>query len=374
MSGNPKRAASGQKMGLSREFEPTCSACHQRLLIKKSWLSCRRCGRSWEHKDGMILARTGDYYWNDLAEDDTETLLRVAESEGWEAALHGFMRERYPRVYALACDPSRADWRFQAMIGGDSAVLDWGCGWGANVIALAESCRSVVGVDATFPRLSFVNIRRKQQRLDNLQLIHASEPEDLPLAPASFDAASLIGVLEWVGTCSRLRSPQQAQMAVLKKIHQLLKPSGVLYLGIENRIGFNYFVGAKDHCGLPFTSLMPRMLADLVTRLFRHERYVTYTYTLGGYRHLLRQCGYSQVEFLLPVPSYQMPYFLAPLEDAAVLDEFLTTMLLPRRSRSGNRDLSYQVGTRAIRLAHLARLMSLAKYFVPSFSILATKE
>jgi hypothetical protein len=66
-----------------------------------------------------------------------------------------------------------------------------------------------------------------------------------------FDLACCIGVLEWVPKF-REGDPRSLQVEFLKRIHSLLKPGSQLVLGIENRMGLKYLLGAvDDHIGTP---------------------------------------------------------------------------------------------------------------------------
>ncbi|HWN82419.1 MAG TPA: hypothetical protein VNM87_10015, partial [Candidatus Udaeobacter sp.] len=123
----------------------------------------------------------------------------------------------------------------------------------------------------------------------------------------------LSGVLEWVGKGSR--DPGGTQLAVLRAIRRVLRPDGVLVIGIENRTGIWFFLGRQDHSYLPFTGLLPRPAASLVTRWLRGHPYDTYTYTHPGYRRLLAAAGYDDLRTVLPVWSYNSPEYLMPLAD-----------------------------------------------------------
>lgn len=68
-----------------------------------------------------------------------------------------------------------------------------------------------------------------------------------------FDYILLIGVLEYVGINSEFEQPYHT---LLKRIHELLKPTGKLLLAIENRFGLKYWCGAaEDHTGISFDGI-----------------------------------------------------------------------------------------------------------------------
>jgi hypothetical protein len=110
-------------------------------------------------------------------------------------------------------------------------------------------------------------------------------------------------------------NPTKAQLNLLLKTKSLLKNDGCLYVGIENRFGFLYFLGAKDHDGLPFTSVLPRKVSNFVSKTLSGREYRTYTYSAIGYRNLLRKAGFDHVEIFWVMPLYHFPEYSSKLED-----------------------------------------------------------
>jgi len=110
-----------------------------------------------------------------------------------------------------------------------------------------------------------------------------------------------------------------------------LKPAGVLLIGIENRIGLHSFLGRIDHSGLPFTSLMPRWMASVYmkirqpgfhrTLLNSSAGYRTYTYSPWGYRKLLREAGFHDVDFWWPRDGYNLPHVMYRMADRTEIRE-----------------------------------------------------
>jgi hypothetical protein len=94
-----------------------------------------------------------------------------------------------------------------------------------------------------------------------------------------------------------------------------LRPGGYLYVGIENRMALGYFLGYPDpHCSLPFVTVLPRLLAHWYARRKGLRGYRSYLYSSRGYRKLLRESGFSDVEMYLALPSYNHPRYLIPIE------------------------------------------------------------
>jgi SAM-dependent methyltransferase len=221
-------------------------------------------------------------------------------------------------VYRYALLESRADWHFLLNLGLSARILDIGCGWGPVVVQLARHYEEVHGVDANELTLRFVRLRARQEGLDNLVLARVDPLEwsQLPYEDETFDLVVMNGVLEWIGAARYEESPDVYQRKALLEIRRVLKPKGLLYVGIENRFAYSSFLGAKSHSGIPFADILPRPLADLVCRMSGNSvGFRTYTYSLYGYRRIFSDCGYAVRQVLFPFPDYRFPNSIIPLSE-----------------------------------------------------------
>jgi ubiquinone/menaquinone biosynthesis C-methylase UbiE len=239
-------------------------------------------------------------------------------------------------------------------------ILDIGCALGTISCELAKICDSVISMDIIPEYVEFLNIRKKQDRINNIHLAHA-DMLDLPFSDCSFDIVIMNGVLEYAGRRNGLsgeedkRSPTYYQQKTLREVNRVLKKDGVLYLAIENRYGLLYFRGASDvHVKLKYTTLLPRKLANLYTKIRKGEEYRTYTYSYNGYKKLLQRTGFTKVKFYAPLNSYYCPQITVPLEK----DEKLLV------------EACISVGSKY--LTYLARL-NIGKWFVPAYIMIAQK-
>ncbi len=106
--------------------------------------------------------------------------------------------------------------------------------------------------------------------------------------------------------CADIADPREAQLRLLREIARALKPDGEVYLGIENRVGYGYFLGKPDeHSKLKYATLLPRSWANRYALAKRREPYRTYTYSWRGYRKLLRDAGFTTARFYCPFPEYR---------------------------------------------------------------------
>jgi len=100
-------------------------------------------------------------------------------------------------------------------------VLDIACGFGYGSGILAKKASRVVGVDLSEEA---INYAVKTYGLPNIEFI-VSDIEEFS-CPGEFDAVTCFETIEHV------RRPEKA----LKKLHENLKPSGILYLSVPNGV------------------------------------------------------------------------------------------------------------------------------------------
>ena len=167
------------------------------------------------------------------------------------------------------------------------------------------------------------------------------------------------------------------QLNALKEIHDLLKNRGILYIGIENRFGYNYLLGGPDHNGLRFVSLMPRFLANFISKKITGESYINYQYSIWGYRKLLKEVGFQKIDFYAPLPQYRLPFFYLPLNNTNALNYFFNNLFYLFETTSPETKKSYgcqyQIAKISRRIIPSAVLAFLIKFINPGFCIIAKK-
>jgi hypothetical protein len=105
------------------------------------------------------------------------------------------------------------------------------------------------------------------------------------------------------------------QLEFLREVRRILRQEGQIYIGIENRLGFYYFLGQpEDHTGVEYAALLPRPLANAWVRYKNGTPYRTYTYSRAGYQKLLREAGFKSISFYAPVPDYRAFNEIVPLD------------------------------------------------------------
>lgn len=292
-----------------------CPYCHSEVTEDPYYVSCASCSRRWPISNGIACFDSAKYF-GEVSQERMQHLIALAQEGNWLDAAKQMFKESSHEMYQYIVDLNRASWIPLLPIGPDSTVLDVGCGLGALTHALSLSYERVVSIEPIAERAQFARIRCDQEGFKNVDVVQTTL-DVLPFPEKSFDLIVLNGILEWVGEWQNEKNPRDAQLDVLTKLQKMLKPTGVLFIGIENRIGIDSFFGRIDHPGTRFTSLMPRWLASLYIRLKRPDfyrtiihpskGYRTYTYSPCGYRKLLKEAGFAHVDCWWPTGGYNLP-------------------------------------------------------------------
>lgn len=159
-------------------------------------------------------------------------------------------------------------------------AVDVGCSAGfiADELALAGATTS--GVDIDEPGLEKARARFGE-RVD----FRLARGEDLPFEDDSVDVAVLNHIYEHVV------DPE----SVVADIHRVLRPGGLLYLGVGHR-----WQVVEPHHRLPFLSWLPRGAADRYMRLTgKGTEYYERYYTPAGLRRLF--AAFDVWDYTLPV-------------------------------------------------------------------------
>ncbi|OGM13212.1 hypothetical protein A3D84_05225 [Candidatus Woesebacteria bacterium RIFCSPHIGHO2_02_FULL_42_20] len=320
------------------------------------------------------------YYWGEIPQDKARQIVEVAKRIGYQNAAN-FLGVNRLNEYILAYD--RADWLFDCLnLKGRDKALDIGSGWGANSISLSYQFDDVYSLELVKERLEFQKVRAKQEGRTNIKFIQ-SDWLTLPFPDNFFDLVVVNGVLEWIGLSDFNKNPKELQIKFLQEVKRVLKPGGVLYIGIENRFAFFFFFGAIDHSGLPFTSLMPRRLASVLVRKFRNtggkyedtkrmgldwSDYRTYTYSYWGYQNIMKEAGFFGFKIYWTL-NYNSPSEAGPMDGESF--SFLLNFL---RMHDFSVTITSKIATKLALLFRPRLLRVFFPIFAPSFLIYANKE
>jgi SAM-dependent methyltransferase len=182
----------------------------------------------------------------------------------------------------------------------DKLILDIGCGVGGVSLVMAKNSRHTVSMDISKEMLLLTRKRIKERSSTVLASGHS-----LPFNDGCADVVLLFGVFEFIPASKPLEDPEQTHLETLQDIRRVLTPYGVLVLGIENRRWLQYWFGMKDfHSGLRFVTVLPRRIADFVSRLIRNRRYLERLYTYDELNRLLEKGGFRVCERYTALPGW----------------------------------------------------------------------
>lgn len=278
--------------------------------------------------DGIWFGPKGNY-WSNLGQQDNSDYMEDLPRIGAYETMKKYFPEHEDVIFSL----KRAGGIATLDISENDTILDAGCMWGALSFPIAQTNAKVFAIDQTHQSLLFLNQRKKEAGLKNLELICA-DLKKIELAQGVFDKVILNGVLEWIPQSSdvevvssigkqgsflhnlkslfvkngTVESPKIQQKKFLSKINESLKDGGVLYLAIENRYDIFYYFGLKEpHSGIRFISIFPRIIGDIISRIFRGEGFLNWTYSRTELREVLKEAGYSKIDIKYGFPGYHHP-------------------------------------------------------------------
>lgn len=336
-------------------------------------------------KDGIyysINSNEDKGYWSNISVNDQEEFLSECRTIGTLKSV----KENFPNLEGVIYDPTRSVGLRFLNIKPDETGIDYGCMWGNLLIHSAKKCKFMVGIDQTKTSLKFLNIRLKEEKLDNVHLINENLRNSLPFKD-NFDFAIVNGVLEWIPDTNQIDltnffnkgrintsinqlRPPESQLEFLKTVHQSLNDKGKLYLAIENRWDYQHFLWKRDpHSNLFYTAILPRKISSIISKIVYGRSYVNYIYSMKKLKQLLSSAGFIITEKYAAFPDYRSPITILDINTKDTSDYSPvyhispTNNILKKTFRKG-RNLLDKIIYKYFKLFNLA----------PSFIIIAEKR
>ena len=250
-------------------------------------------------------APTGPTYRDTSAEELWAIVRDIEGDMPWREAVARRYAHGNPWLYRIVTDPSRDLFFRLHPPPPDARILDLGAGWGQIALPLAHSCE-VVAMEPTPERLAFIRAAALQERVAGRMYFVQGDFFDVDF-DTRYDLITCIGVLEWVPKF-RQGDPLGLQREFLERAARALAPGGQIVIGIENRLGLKYLLGAPDdHLGVPGVAVHDRALAAEKWKALAGIELRSFTFTQVELTELLAAAGLPNVTFFAALTDYKVP-------------------------------------------------------------------
>lgn len=293
-----------------------CPKCKSNLdSINGKTLSCNKCNLSWDVVGGVPDFIKEDIFWAEpgFSKENFIKINKDILEKDWNEVLKNHESPDIRSTYKFLSDYGRVSWFDLLNLPHDITVLDLGAGMGTMSQALSKKCKLIYSVEPVKERIDFMRSRFRQEKCDNIRIVR-SDVDNLPFEDEKFDLIILNGVLEWLPVNKKNMNPRKVQIYYLKMLKKLLKKGGYIYVGIENRMEFSYFLGARDpHILLKYVTILPRWISHIICKLKIGDIYRPYLYTHVGYKKLFEESGFKAPDIYSALPSYNEPNVITHL-------------------------------------------------------------
>ena len=314
-----------------------------------------------------FAAPAGETYRDTPVATLRELIAQIEAGRPWREAVAARYAQQQSWLYRIITDPNRDLFFRQYPPAVGSRVLDIGAGWGQLALPLARHCQ-VCALEPTAERLDFIRAAAAQDGVSRALWFVQSDFLHIDFE-TRFDLVLCIGVLEWVPKFAPDLEPIEAQRRFLRRARAALAPGGRLVIGIENRLGLKYLLGAPDdHIGHAGVSILPYKLADRRWRAISGQPLRALTHTRADLDTLLAETGFGHREFFGAFPDYKLPSAIVPLGQAT--EAHAASAFIPEHEGVTGAPLPNQAELQGLYqdLAHLG----VASAFVPSFMVAAS--
>ena len=317
---------------------------------------------------GLWAASRGENVYRDTVASELWDIVRDIEAGvPWREAVAHRYAQSNPWLHQIVTSPAR-DLFFRLHPPPSGArVLDVGAGWGQIALPLARECE-VTALEPTPERIAFIRAAANQDATaERMHFVQASL-FDVEF-DTTFDRACCVGVLEWVPKF-RPGDPREVQIDFLTRLRSLLAPGGQLVIGIENRLGLKYLLGAPDdHLGVPGVAVYDAGLAAKKWTAVSSQELRSFTFTRAELVALLSAAGLKATGFFGALPDYKLPQRIIPL-GGEVDDFFRAGHYVAEHDGTYGRPIPFQAELQS-HYQSLANL-GIASNFVPSFYVVAS--
>ncbi len=312
---------------------------------------------------------SADTYRDAPAGELQDIVRAIRTGQPWRDAVATRYARTNPWLHQIVTSPTRDLFFRQHPPKPGARILDIGSGWGQIALPLAhEATATVVALEPTPERLAFIQAAAQQDAIADRMHFLQADFFDTDFAQ-TFDLITCIGVLEWVPKF-RVGDPRSVQIEFLRRTRALLASGGQLVIGIENRLGLKYLLGAPDdHLGPPNIAVYDAALATEKWLKQSGQHLRSFTFTRAELAELLTAAGFRELTFFAALPDYKLPELILPL-GPRVNEHFATGQYIPEHDGCNGQPLPNQAELQS-HYRSLAQL-GIAENFAPSFFVTAT--
>jgi 2-polyprenyl-3-methyl-5-hydroxy-6-metoxy-1,4-benzoquinol methylase len=333
---------------------------------------------TFRHGDNLIRLDRGQLWsssgrnetYRDAPPGELRDLVRAIQAGApWRDIVRRKYEKDSPWLCQIVTSPTRDLFFRQHPPLPGSRILDIGSGWGQIALPLAKiKTHSVVALEPTPERIAFIRAAAEQDGVADRMYFLETGFNDVEFDP-SFDLIACIGVLEWVPKFQP-GAPALLRREFLTRARNALAPGGKLVIGIENRLGLKYLLGANDdHIGAVNIASYDAALASEKWKRQTGQDLRSATFTSAELTCLLREAGFANVRLFAAFPDYKLPEVILPL-GPLVNQYFNSGEFIPEHDGTNGQALDIQAELQS----HYRSLaaMEMAQGFVPSFFAVAS--
>ena len=178
---------------------------------------------------------------------------------------------------------------------GVNTVLELGSGCGAISRYMGEQGFQVDAIEGSEIRANLGKLRCRD--LDNVRVVSANY-NDLQIPEQYYDLILFVGVIEYAHKFHPdAETDRAAALQILQQARRYLKPAGMVFVAIENRLGFKYLLGAhEDHYAKRYVGVNGYIDSAGIATYSHHE-----------WQQMIADSGFSYSAFSFPFPDYKIP-------------------------------------------------------------------
>jgi SAM-dependent methyltransferase len=321
--------------------------------------------------DDYAIERLYEGSYADLSNDEEINILHAIKDRPWKEVIKNMLAANSPWLYQIITDPGRSLILDVLDVPQGGIFLDVGSGWGQLSLPLSRMGQ-VISMDLTENRLSILReiARQEQTKLFYVQGNFLT----FPFKPNMFDLIIFNGSFEWIGLGrKRGENIRDVQIKALQKARTLLKPGGLIYIGIENSMGLKYLFGAPDdHTGLSFMTFLPEEQAEKKYESLNPSKQLpAKTWSLAEYRELMNEVELEEQCIYGCFPDYKI---IRHIIDIREVNDRLLSLGKPTTEHKGTDGCPFGYENEMDALYRLLARNGIAQYFCPSYGIIMRKR